>query len=240
MHHIEILYKGDADKTKTVSEVIDARDFISMSLHIANLGHNTAYLYGSIIEPKYNKWIPVPINGSTSINSDGLYVLPPYYRYYRLNITRVTTAPVYAYMYMVKEGAWLSELSSSSSTSNGEFDKIRIGTQKDITVDTSLSTASTLLGSLNYTAAQSVYVSNMLLKLTGLGGAEIRLTSEYGATTVVLGEYALTGANPTINAPIPFLDKLDHTADGAIKIYGKKFHHRYDTDVFCRLIALIV
>jgi hypothetical protein len=209
-----------------------------MSLQV-KLGGNTATLYGTLFDSKDN-WIPISFNGSSSIATDGLLVVQPYYRYYKMVLNRTNSNPVKAYFYVIKNGAFLVNLDGSSlAISDGEFDKIRKGTQTELNIDASLTNTNTLF-TKSFSASAEVYLVHSLFSSLEQGGALLEVDALYGATTRSLGRYVLTGEQPTIIDAPNFLDKIDHASlPLTIRVSAKKMIYNWPTQLYGRLTFMI-
>lgn len=241
MHVMERLL--DNDTTSTESRVFDLREHVSMSLQIKGLtGGTTATLYGTLFEKEEN-FLPVTIQGSTIISADNLYVVPPYYRFYKLVLNRTNNAPIKAYLYAIKQGAFIARVDGSltPSGSDDEFSKIRLSQQGLMMLDTSLTDTHTdIITPLVIPANQDFYLSYASLSLQGQAGADIEITSTINSVESTIKRYSLTGQTPTIIDPIYFLDKIDHTGYPlTLRIKSHKFMHNYDAHIYGRIVYFL-
>jgi len=238
MHIIERFF--DADTTKTKSETKDLRDHVSMAIQVKGLNGGTLTIYGTLFEKQH--YLPVTIEclNSPTITQDGIYTVSPRFRYYYAVLNRNgSSAPVWAYLYAVKAGAFWQQDACESETDQGFLDQLRqLGTQKDIIINSSI-----LTGTMDIQATSDIipadseaYLHHIVFDVKGSGGAHVQVLKKIGSTETILNQYILTGYQPTIIDPIYFLDKMNKGNSTAnIVIRAKKMLYNYDSCLLGRV-----
>ena len=110
MHTVNIIF--DNVTTAKVSTVQDMRDFTNISIHVAGLGvGDYLTVYGAIMHGQAFL-MPLSIGGTFNLTTNKAYVVPSFYRFYQIVLTKATANPVTCHLYGVANGSFPLEITS--------------------------------------------------------------------------------------------------------------------------------
>ena len=224
MHEVNIVFNNETS-LKT-SDIWDLRNYSNISIQIIGMSPGDIIQgYGSLFEGN-GHFIPFNLAGSLSVIKDGIYIVPPYFRFYRFVISaKASPTPIRAYLYSITDGTFPQPQEPAvitvEPTNYGAF-----GIQSSAAIETySLDEAyaDVSVFTIPISSGFNYYVSHIEFSLIGFG-ANVGLYYRSG-TDKLLFEYSLTTFSPTVTDVIHAFHKIERpiTEVGELVIKARKY-----------------